>query len=206
MIAIYRLLLRLYPRAFRVRFRQELIDAFARESTSPRHAGLLGAGRFWTLILRDLVTTAARLRIRQVRGTPHLPPQDKRTEMDTLLQDLRYACRQCIRRPGFTAIAVLSLALAIGGNTLIYGMLDGFVFHPFPYPDPDRLVSIGVSFPKLSSDTSYVEALSPADTPIFERAGPFRASERSISATATSPAATCQSASSLQRSSTICFR
>ncbi len=42
--------------------------------------------------------------------------------------------------PGFTAIAVLSLALAIGGNSLIFGLLDGFVFHPFPYPDPDRLV------------------------------------------------------------------
>ena len=187
MIAIYRLLLRLYPRAFRVRFRQELIDAFARESTSPRHAGLLGAGRFWTLILRDLVTTAARLRIRQVRSTPHLPPQDKRTEMDTLLQDLRYACRQCIRRPGFTAIAVLSLALAIGGNTLIYGMLDGFVFHPFPYPDPDRLVSIGVSFPKLSSDTSYVEALSPAEyadirtSRTFSSIGAFDLGNRNIS-------------------------
>ena len=56
-------------------------------------------------------------------------------------------------------IAVLSLALAIGGNTLIFGLLDGFVFNPFPYPDPDRLVAIGATFPKVSSDTTYIEAL-----------------------------------------------
>ena len=80
--------------------------------------------------------------------------------METLLQDVRYAARQFVRRPGFTAIAVLSLALAIGGNTLIFGLLDGFVFHPFPYPEPDRLVAIGATFPKVSSDTTYVEALS----------------------------------------------
>ena len=65
--------------------------------------------------------------------------------------------------PAFTAVAVLSLALAIGGNSLIFGLLDGFVFHPFPYPDPDRLVSVGVTFPKVSSETTYVEALSPAE-------------------------------------------
>ena len=65
--------------------------------------------------------------------------------MDTLFQDLRYALRQFVRRPGFTAIAVVSLGLAIGGNSLIYGMLDGFVFRPFPYPQPDRLVAVGVA-------------------------------------------------------------
>ena len=80
--------------------------------------------------------------------------------METLLQDIRYACRQFVRRPAFTTIAVLSLALAIGGNTLIFGLLDGFVFHPFAYPDPDRLVAIGATFPKVSSETTYVEALS----------------------------------------------
>ena len=83
--------------------------------------------------------------------------------MDTLLQDTRHAFRQFVRRPGFTAVAVVSLALAIGGNSLIYGMLDGFVFNPFSYPDPDRLVSIGATFPRASTDTSYVEALSLAE-------------------------------------------
>ncbi len=73
--------------------------------------------------------------------------------MDTLLQDTRYALRQFIRRPGFAAIGVLSLALAIGGNSLIYGLVDGLVLHPFPYPDPDRLVAIGLGFPKLSAET-----------------------------------------------------
>ena len=83
--------------------------------------------------------------------------------METLVQDIRYSLRQFIRRPGFTAIAVLSLALGIGGNSVIYGLLDGFVFNPFPYPNPDRLVAVGVTFPKISSDTTYVEVLSPAE-------------------------------------------
>jgi len=106
--------------------------------------------------------------------------------MDTLLQDLRYAFRQYVRRPGFTAIAVLSLALAIGGNSLIYGMLDGFVFHPFPYPEPDRLVAVGVTFPKLSSDTNYVEVLSPVEyldirqTRSFGAAGAFDLGNRNL--------------------------
>lgn len=83
--------------------------------------------------------------------------------MDAIQQDLRYAMRQFVRRPGFTAIAVVSLAIGIGGNSLIYGVIDGYVLHPFPYPDPDRLVAVGVTFPKLSSDTRYVEVLSPAE-------------------------------------------
>ena len=83
--------------------------------------------------------------------------------METLVQDIRYACRQFVRRPGFAAVAVLSLALAIGGNSLIFGLLDGFIFHPFPYPQPDRFISVGVTFPKVSPETTYVEALSPAE-------------------------------------------
>ena len=44
--------------------------------------------------------------------------------MDTFRQDLRYACRQLLRRPGFAAVAILSLALGIGGNTAVFGIVD----------------------------------------------------------------------------------
>jgi putative ABC transport system permease protein len=83
--------------------------------------------------------------------------------MDTFVSDLRYSIRQLIRRPGFAAIAVFSLGLAIGANSLIYGLLDGLVLRPFPYPDQDRLVAVGVTFPKLSAETSYVETFSAAE-------------------------------------------
>jgi putative ABC transport system permease protein len=93
--------------------------------------------------------------------------------MDTFVTDLRYAIRQLVRRPGFAAIAIFSLGLAIGGNSLIYGLLDGLVLRPFPYPDPDRLVAVGVTFPKISPDTSYVETLSPAEYADIRRARSF---------------------------------
>jgi len=83
--------------------------------------------------------------------------------MDTVLQDVWFALRQFARRPGFAAITILTLGLAIGGNSLMYGLVDGFVLHPFAYPEPDRLVAVGVSFPKISSETNYVEVLSPPE-------------------------------------------
>ena len=176
------LLLRLYPAAFRERYGAEIVAAIALERDAVGAPGPIGTLRFFLHVSRDLLATVARLRRRQLRqaveraagrGAPRSPQSVKRTEMDTLLQDLRYALRQFVRRPGFTAIAVLSLGLAIGGNSLIYGMLDGFVFHPFPYPQPDRLVAVGVTFPKLSSETTYVETLSPPSTSTSGRASSF---------------------------------
>jgi predicted permease len=169
---VYRALLGLYPAAFRRRYEQELLHMVAGERRASGPQGPAGACRFWLSIVRDLLMTAARLRLRQASralGTavggdvPRLPQPAKRTIMDTLLQDVRYALRQFAHRPGFAAIAALSLAIGIGGNSLIYGLVDGFVLNPFPYPEPGRLLSIGVTFPKLSSETSYVEVLSPAE-------------------------------------------
>ncbi len=61
--------------------------------------------------------------------------------MGALLQDLRYGIRMLAKNPGFTAVAVLTLALGIGGTTVIFSMLYGAVLHPFAdLADPDRLV------------------------------------------------------------------
>jgi putative ABC transport system permease protein len=162
---VYRLLIRLYPRSFRTRYRAELEAAFIDQRRESRYAGFAGAVRFWAHMVTDVFVAVTRLRFQStpLRELPQPPSQPRRTEMDTVIQDVRYAIRQFTRRPGFAAVAMLSLALGIGANSLIYGLIDGFVLHPFAYPDPDRLVAIGVSFPKVSSETGYVEVLSPAD-------------------------------------------
>ena len=182
MRTIYRLLLLLYPAAFRRRYRAELLDAFDQERAAAGSRGAPAALALWRHLLTDLLASAGRQRYRGIthrfhditgRGAPGLPRQPRRSPMESLLQDIRYAIRQFTRRPGFTAIAVLSLALGIGGNSLIFGLLDGFVFHPFPYPDSDRLVAIGGTFPKVSSDTTYIEALSTPEYADIKRSRSF---------------------------------
>jgi len=59
-----------------------------------------------------------------------------------LATEIRHACRALWRSPGFTATAVLTLALAIGANTAIYSALRSIVLHPLPFPDSDRLVFV----------------------------------------------------------------
>jgi len=69
--------------------------------------------------------------------------------MQNLLQDLRYGARLLLKRPGFTLIAVITLALGISANTVIFGAFNAVMLRPLPYSDPGKIVTVWDSFPQL---------------------------------------------------------
>ena len=72
---------------------------------------------------------------------------------ENLFQDLRYGLRAMGRNPGFTAVIVLTLTLAIGANSAIFSVIDGVLIAPLPYPEPGRLVRAfftSAAFPRFS--------------------------------------------------------
>ncbi|HMD96443.1 MAG TPA: ABC transporter permease [Terriglobia bacterium] len=84
--------------------------------------------------------------------------------MSTLLQDLKYGFRILMKNPGFTAVAVLSLALGIGANSAVFSVVDGAFLRPLPVEDPDRLVVVFTGSEKEpEGDTSYPDYLDVRD-------------------------------------------
>ena len=71
--------------------------------------------------------------------------------MWALIQDLRYGLRTLARNPGFTAVAVIALALGIGANTAIFSVVNGVLLQPLPYRDPDHLMRLSETSPDFGT-------------------------------------------------------
>ena len=154
---LYRLLLRATPRSFRARYGAELLGVFREQRGEPVYAGVGGALRFWREIGWDWVKTMVASR----QTSPSPATRAGRVNgfgtgrgevmMDAFRQDLAFAVRSLLRAPGFTAVAVLTLAIGIGANAAIFGVVRTVLMEPLPYGEPDRVVTIWskwVGFPK----------------------------------------------------------
>jgi putative ABC transport system permease protein len=76
--------------------------------------------------------------------------------MDSLLSDIRYGIRNLVKRPGFTAIAVITLALGIGANSAIFSTINALLVHPLSFPNQDRVIAIWDKVPSRGVEHNEV--------------------------------------------------
>jgi putative ABC transport system permease protein len=142
---LFRASLRVYPPRFRERLSESMIETF-----HDRYVESLGKGRAHAVVLtvRTLAGTLLWGTVERLRPSFAAPRTKKRrtpTVMHRLslpAHEIRFAFRSLYQRPGFTAVAVLTLALGVGANSSIFSVVDGVLLKPFEFEDPEELVTV----------------------------------------------------------------
>ncbi|MFC1790987.1 ABC transporter permease [Gemmatimonadota bacterium] len=133
-----RILLRIFPRDFRERFGDDIAHHFSARSHEARlRSGAWGVARFWIKGIVDVVGAAWAER-REEREMQRVI--DGGSLLSDLGLDVRFALRALRRTPGFTAVALLTLALGIGATTAMFSVLNTAMRRSLPFPEADRLV------------------------------------------------------------------
>jgi len=122
-VNVYRALLWCYPASFRHEYGGEMVGAFTAQLRDARRSrGHLAAARIWIATLLDLVPTAFR------------------EHLHVIHQDVRHASRIFAANPGFTLVAILSLALGIGANAALFSLLNSVLMSTLPVREPHQLI------------------------------------------------------------------
>ncbi|HET9529080.1 MAG TPA: ABC transporter permease, partial [Blastocatellia bacterium] len=95
--------------------------------------------------------------------------------MESLLNDVRYGTRMLLKKPAFTAIAVLALALGIGANSAIFSVVNSVLLQPLPYKEADRLVILWEKVPQMDTSVAYLNFVDWREqNQVFESISAFR--------------------------------